>query len=263
MADDTDRKGRFLITGASNGIGEDLARVCAANGHDLVLVARSETKLSMLVGQLSEAHSIRADVVSMDLTASDAPKLLYDAIIELGLEVDWLVNNAGFGAFGEFAELGIEKQAEMIRLNVTSLTELTWYFLRPMIERGRGGILNVASTAAFQPGPLMAVYYATKAYVLSFGEALANEVADSGVTVSTLCPGPTETGFQRVAGMGESLLLKSAFVMASAKVAEAGYRGLMKGERVIVPGLMNKIGAFGTRLIPRSVAATIARKAQE
>lgn len=256
-------KTTVVVTGASAGIGRALAREFASAGYDLLLVARSESALEELAGDLSEEFGIAASAISMDLATPGAARRLFDAVQEMDLEIDYLVNNAGFGQLGAFTETDLEMQINMIQLNVTALTELSWLFLQPMIERGRGGLLNVASTAAFQPGPLMAVYYATKAYVLSFTDALANELAESGVTVTTLCPGPTKTEFQDRADMEDSPLMKSFFVMSSESVAKAGFDGLMEGERRVVPGVMNKLGAFSTRLAPRNLLAAITRKAQE
>ena len=177
--------------------------------------------------------------------------------------VDILVNNAGFGTSGKFAQTDLHAELDMIGVNVAALTHLTKLFLGPMLERKRGRILNVASTAAFQPGPLMAVYYATKAYVLSFSEAIAEELTGTGVTVTALCPGPTATGFQQVANMGTEALLKLMRPVSSMEVARAGYRGMMRGKRIVIPGLKNKLGVQSLRVSPRAVAVKIVRALQE
>ncbi len=252
-----------LITGASSGIGLDLARLFARDGHDLVLVARSEGKLQELADELHAQHGIAAHVVPEDLSDPASPQRLFDATGERDLSIDFLVNNAGFGLTGRFAELDLERQIEMVRVNVTSLTHLTRLFLPGMLERGRGRVLNLASTAAFQPGPLMAVYYATKAFVLSFSEAIAEEVSGSGVTVTAFCPGPTATGFAETAQMNKSRLFNLMTPMPSMKAARIGYRGMLRGKRVVVPGVMNWIGAESVRFGPRILVAKIARLLQE
>jgi hypothetical protein len=250
-----------LVTGASSGIGADLARELAAGGHDLVLVARGEDKLRALAGELEKAHGGKAHVFSADLAEPDAAARL---VKELGeLRVDILVNNAGYALYGRFADTDAQDEMRMIQVNIVALTQLTKLLLPPMLQRKKGRILNVASTAAFQPGPLMAVYYATKAYVLSLSEALANECEGSGVTVTALCPGPTSTGFQARANMQESKLVKGKEIMSSAEVAKAGYRALMKGKAVVIPGASNKMMAQAIRFLPRSTVTKLVRSAQE
>src|SRR5512137_1041621 len=212
-----------LVTGASSGIGLELARCFAADGCRLVLVARKGNVLEALATDLRKAHKIQAQVITTDLAHPDAPARLLAHLQAAGLKVDVLVNNAGFGAQGRFAELPLQRQLEMLQVNITSLTHLTRLLLPGMIERHRGGILNVASTAAFQPGPGMAVYYATKAYVLSFTEALAEELAGTGVTVTALCPGPTQTNFAEAAGARTSRLFNKT-AMSAASVAKTGHR---------------------------------------
>jgi short-subunit dehydrogenase len=251
-----------LVTGASGGIGEELARILARHGHDLVLVARSADKLAALAERLELDHGIKVRAIAKDLARPEAAAELHEALAAEGLAVDVLVNNAGLGLLGKFAEMGIDDIVQMLRLDVEAPTLLTRLFLPSMLERGSGRILNLASTAAFQPGPLMAVYYATKAYVLSFSEALANEVAGTGVTVTALCPGPTETGFSSRAGSEQSRLFKGP-TMDARTVAEAGYAGLMAGKPVVIPGLRNRLLAFGVRLAPRRVVTQIARRMQE
>jgi uncharacterized protein len=248
-----------LITGASSGIGLDLARLFAEDGHDIVLVARSEDKLRELAKELEARHGIKATVIVADLAKPDAPQQIF----VVAPAVDILVNNAGFGTSGKFAETDLRAELDMIQVNIAALTHLTKLFLGPMLERKRGRILNVASTAAFQPGPLMAVYYATKAYVLSFSEAIAEELSGSGVTVTALCPGPTATGFQQAANMGTEALLKVMRPVSSMEVARAGYRGMMRGKRVVIPGLKNKLGVQSLRVSPRAVVTKVVRALQE
>ncbi|MFN7995696.1 MAG: SDR family oxidoreductase [Bryobacteraceae bacterium] len=247
-----------LITGASGGIGEELARIFTARRQDVVLVARGREKLEALSRELSTAHGVQAHVLAADLTDPACPGEVFRTVEEQGLTIDVLVNNAGFGARGAFADLDYEVQGRMIQLNITTLTHLTRLFLPGMLERRTGKILNVASTAAFFPGPLMAVYYASKAYVVSFSEALAEEVRGTGVTVTALCPGATKTNFANVAGNAHSPLFKNA--MDAQAVALAGYDGLMAGERMVVPGSSNKMTVFSSRLAPRAMLAKITRK---
>ena len=247
-----------LITGASSGIGLHLARRFAADGSDLVLVARSEAKLNDLAGALRRQHGTAARVLPKDLSAPEAPQELFDALQADGVAVNVLVNNAGFGARGAVAELEAERQLAMIQVNVTTLTHLTRLFLPSMLERGRGGILNVGSTAGFQPGPKMSVYYATKAYVLSFTEGLAEEVAGTGVTATCLAPGATDTGFADEAGMEESRLFRFG-TMTPETVARAGFDGFRAGKVIVVPGLQNKATAFSSRLVPRATVRKVAK----
>jgi short-subunit dehydrogenase len=251
-----------LVTGASGGIGYELARVLARHGHDLVLVARSADKLAALAERLELDHGITVRAIAKDLARPEAAAEIHEALATEGLAVDILVNNAGLGLLGKFAEIGIEGDVEMLRLNVEAPTLLERLLLPSMLDRGSGRILNLASTAGFQPGPLMAVYYATKAYVLSFSEALANEVAGTGVTVTALCPGPTETGFSSRAGSEQSRLFKGP-TMDPRTVAEIGYAALMAGKPVVIPGIRNRILAFSVRLAPRRVVTQIARRMNE
>jgi len=246
-----------LVTGASAGLGRDLAELFAGDGHHLVIVARNEQKLQDLAAQLRERHGVTVDVIVQDLAAADASTRIFDRL--QGKTIDYLVNNAGFGSHGPFAESDISSQLEMLQVNIAALTHLTRLFLPAMLKRSSGRILNLASVAAYLPGPLMAVYYATKAYVLSFSEALANELAGSGVTVTALCPGPTKTEFQTRAGIGESPLFKGK-VMDSMTAARIGYNAMMRGRRVVVTGFSNKLSVLGMRFIPRRAASAIARK---
>jgi uncharacterized protein len=254
-------RGTALITGASGGIGLELARLFAEHGHDLVLVARSAGTLETLAADLASRHGIRARALAADLRQPEAPAAIEAALA--GETIDVLVNNAGFGLLGRFSATDLAAERDMIQVNVTSLVELTKRFLRGMVDRGRGRVLNVASTAAFQPGPLMSVYYASKAFVLSFSEAVANELAGTGITVTALCPGPTATGFQAAARMGRVRLLRGPLVMDAATVARIGYDGLMTGKRVVVPGLLNALLVQGVRLTPRRLAAAVVRRLQE
>ncbi|MEM8865656.1 MAG: SDR family oxidoreductase [Planctomycetota bacterium] len=239
----------ILITGASSGIGLELARLFAADGSQLILTARSAETLDKLADEMREQHHIEVHVLPDDLTDPAAPERLFNAVDQLGLEVDVLVNNAGFGALDWFWLMPLEKQLDMIQLNVKALAELTWRFLQPMQKRDRGQILNVASTAAFIPGPHMATYYATKAFVLSLSEALREEHRRSGIGVTCLCPGPTDTGFADTANMNGTWLFRAA--MPVNVVARAGYRGLRRNRAIVVPGWRNKILVFLPRFIPR------------
>jgi len=249
-----------LITGASGGIGAELARLFAANGHDLVLVARSEQKLQAIAGELASAHGIHARVVADDLADSGAPPRIFAALERQDIAIDVLVNNAGFGARGAFAEIDYAVEASMLQVNVAAVVHLTRLFLPAMLTRRNGKILNVASTAAFVPGPFMAVYYASKAFVLSFSDAIAEETRGTGVSVTALIPGPTATSFAATAGSQDTSLFRKGTVMDAATVAQVGYNGLMAGKRVAIAGVSNKLTAFSTRLAPRATLAKITRK---
>jgi short-subunit dehydrogenase len=246
-----------IITGASGGIGEELTRLFAAGKYDLILVSRGKERLEALAAELARAHGIEARALAADLADPETPAHIFEAV--QGVEVDALVNNAGFGARGAFAEIDYEVERRMIQVNVMALTHLTRLFLPGMVARRRGKVLNVASTAAYVPGPFMAVYYATKAFVLSFTEALAEEVAGQGVSVTALVPGPTETNFAVTAGNDDSKLFRDGKVMDAATVARVGYEGLMAGKRIAIAGMSNKLTAFSTRLAPRTMLAKIAR----
>ena len=252
-----------LITGASGGIGADLAELFARDGFDLVLVARSRDKLDDVGARLAAAHGIRSVSIEADLGEEGAAARIADETAAAGLDVDALVNNAGFGLYGAFAETDLAREREMIAVNVTALTELTKLFLPGMLARNRGWIMNVGSTASFQPGPLMAVYYATKAYVLSFSAALHRELAGTGVNVSALCPGPTATGFVDAAGMHKSKLFKRAVVMSSMDVAKLGYAALMRNRAVMVTGWMNRMTVTASKFSPRGIVTWVVMKMQE
>jgi len=248
-----------LITGASGGIGYELAKLFARDHFDLVLVARNSEKLNQIAAELQSKFGITVKTVALDLAAPPAARFLFEQMQREGVAVDVLVNNAGFGGFGEFAEMAEEEILGQIHLNITALTHLTRMFLPPMLARRCGKVMNVASTAAFQPGPLMAVYYATKAYVLSFSEALANEVAGSGVVVSCFCPGATDTGFAKRAGTEDSRPFRKLRPMNAEVVARDGYRGLMAGRGVVISGMQNWLVAQSVRFAPRKMVTAISR----
>ena len=252
------RRGVALITGALGGIGEHLARRFAAGGFDLVLVARREDRLKSLGDELARAHGVTARAVAADLAEPDAARAVFERVEGMGLEVDALVNNAGFAVSGPFSEAPERAELDLLRVNILALVHLTKLVLPGMLARRRRRVLNVASVAAYMPGPLLAAYYASKAFVLSFSEALAVEVAGSGVTVTALCPGSTATGFAAAAGVQNSELFRSA--MDAATVAQAGYDGAMAGRRVVIPGLMNRLRILVARLAPRRVSTAIARR---
>lgn len=251
-----------LITGASSGIGRELAKLFAKDGYSPVLVARRREKLEELSAQIRSTFGIEPRVLTADLSDAGAPEQILDELQDSGTSIEVLVNNAGFGELGRFVDLDVERQVDMIRVNVTALTHLTRLMLPAMLDRDRGGVLNVASTAAFQPGPNMAVYYATKAYVLSFSQALAEELTDTAVRVTCLAPGATETEFAGKSGMSQSKLFQMAKPMSARTVAEAGFRGYKEGSKLVVPGVRNKVGAFATRLLPRSVLRKIVKSLQ-
>lgn len=239
-----------LITGSSGGIGYEFAHIFAKEGYNLVLVARSQDKLVNLKQEL-EALGAEVYIIAKDLSKPIAPQEVFDEVKNADIKIDVLVNNAGLGDFGQFAQSDIAKIDTMIELNINALTKLTRLFLPEMIERKSGKILNVASLGSFQPGPLMAVYYASKAYVLSFSEAISRELKGTGVTVTALCPGPTKTNFQDAANLGMSGLFVNLQVADAKSVAEFGYKKIKKGKVIAVPGFFNKIAAVGVRLLPR------------
>ncbi len=252
-----------LITGASNGIGLELAKVHAAKGDNLVLVARNLAKLDELKNELENAHGIQVYNIAKDLSQLNAALDVYNEVKQKNIQIDYLINNAGFGNFGMFVTNDWNKEEQMINLNITTLTHFTHLFLKDMVARKSGRIMNVASTAAFQSGPTMAVYYATKAYVLSFSEAIDNEVREHGVTVTALCPGATASGFQDAAAMQESKLVKGKKLPTSKEVAEYGYKAMMKGKTVAIHGAMNWILANSVRFMPRSIVVKVTRKLQD
>jgi short-subunit dehydrogenase len=251
-----------LITGASSGIGMAFTDLLARDRYDLVLVARNVRQLDDIAASLRTRYNVTVQVLPADLSRPGAPDAIMQALEAGQIHVDLLINNAGSGLLGPFIKTDLATELAMIQVNVVALTALTKHLVRGMVARRHGRILNVASTAAFQPGPLMAVYYASKAYVLSFSQALANELVDTGVTVTALCPGPTRTGFQARAGLQDARLVKGP-MMNSARVAEAGYRGMLEGRRIVIPGLSNKLLVQLNRLAPRALVTAIVRWIQE
>jgi short-subunit dehydrogenase len=252
-----------LITGASNGIGLELAKVHASKGGDLVLVARNVAKLNELKAELEKQYKVKVYTIGKDLSAPNAALEVYNETKQQNIQIDYLINNAGFGDFGMFVDLDWNKQSQMINLNITTLTHFTHLYLQDMVKRKSGKIMNVASTAAFQPGPTMAVYFATKAYVLSFSEAIDNEVSDKGITVTALCPGATESGFQAAAAMEESALVKGKKLPTSQEVAIYGYDAMLKGKTVAIHGFMNALMANSVRFAPRAIVVKLTRKMQD
>jgi len=251
-----------LVTGASTGIGVDLAECFARDGYDLILTARSETALREVAERLGRAHGVRATPIAQDLGQIGGGAKLAAAIRERGLRVDVLVNNAGYGHAGAFGESDLETQLGMIDLNDRALVELTHIYWPGMLANKTGGVLNVASTAAFQPGPLMAIYYASKAFVLSFSEALWEEARGTGVRVSCLCPGPTVSKFRQRAGTDKKKLSQSGTPMSSASVAELGYRAWKDNKRVEITGLRNRVLAAAVQFLPRTTVLGIVRNLQ-
>jgi len=247
-----------LITGASGGIGYELAKLFARDHHNLVLVARNADKLTTVANEL-QTQNVTVKTITLDLAQPLAPKFLFDQLHREQFSLDILINNAGFGAYGEFGQMPMHEILGQIDLNVRGLTELTRLFLPPMLARRNGRIMNVASTAGFQPGPLMAVYYATKAYVISFSEALANELRNSGVTVTCFCPGATHTGFGKRAGNDQTRIFRQFGAMRAERVALDGYRAVMEGRTLAISGLHNWTVAQSTRFAPRKMVTAISR----
>jgi uncharacterized protein len=245
-----------LVTGASAGLGTHFARLFAQDGHDLVLVARRQDKLDQVATELRQVYGIRVTVIAADLTDPKATLPLHEEVVRAGIEVEFLVNNAGFGTSGAFAELDLARELDLIELNVKALTHLTGLLLPAMLARRSGRILNVGSLAGFVPGPFMATYYASKAYVLSFTEALSYELRGTGVTATVLCPGTTATEFAQVAGAQNAALFRSS--AEPALVARYGYRAMMKGKTIAIPGLRNKLSQESLRVSPRSLLRGVA-----
>lgn len=246
-----------LITGASGGIGRDLAMLAAADGKNLVLVARSVDKLEQLAETIRANTNVEVITIDVDLSDETGVNSLISDIERQGIKIDTLINNAGFGDFGDFAKADLSKNMEMIRLNISTLTQLSHFALQGMLKTGKGKIMNVASTAAFMPGPGMAVYYASKAYVLSFSEALTRELKGSGVTVTTLCPGPTDTDFASSAGLGKSLMHRMLPPATSMQVAKAGYKAMLNGKAIEIPSFTNKLSTMAPRFSPRSLVRNL------
>lgn len=253
------RQETVLITGASSGIGLELARCFAADGSRLILVARTTSALESLAAELRQRHGIEVQVVTADLSRPEAPAQVFAEVSRAGQGVDVLVNNAGFGLHGSFAELPLTRQLEIIQVNISALTALTGLFLPAMLQRRRGGILNVGSVAGFLPGPHMAVYFATKAYVQSFSEALHAELSGTGVSVTNLCPGSTETNFSRVARQHRTRTAPTK-KMTATEVAIAGYRAFRQGKCTVVTGLHNQILVQLPRVLPRTVVRRAVRR---
>jgi uncharacterized protein len=252
-----------LITGASLGIGLGFAKQFAAAKNNLVLVARNEAKLNEIATQLVNEYKISVKVIAADLSDMHAVQKIYDICKAENIEINYLVNNAGVGDFGLFAERGWEQMEQMIDLNIKSLTKMCKLFLPDMLARKSGKIMNVASTAAFQPGPTMAVYFATKSYVLYLTEAIYNEIEGSGVNITCYCPGPTESGFQKAAAMEDSKLVKGKKIPTSEEVAAYGYTAMMNNKMTVIHGFMNKLIATSIRFSPRKMVLKIVRSIQD
>ena len=246
-----------LITGASSGIGLELARLFARDGNNLVLVARREELLNKIAGELNSDFGVEVEVITKDLTLGKSSDEIFMQLKDR--EIDIVVNNAGFGAVGPFSELDYKRQVDMIKLNVTALTSLTRLFIPRMVERNSGGILNVGSLAGFQPGPYATIYYATKAFVLSFTEGLKEELKNTNIKITCLSPGPTNTEFGEVSGLDKSFLFKFG-TMGAKEVALQGYNGFLNGETVVIPGFSNKLLPLLVRLSPRFLVRSITAK---
>jgi short-subunit dehydrogenase len=249
-----------LITGASGGIGLEFARIFAREGWDLVLVARGAAKLEEVAAGLRGSTGRSARVIVCDLAVDGAADDVYDQLHSQGVRIDALVNNAGFSTYGRFDQTPVVPDLEEIHVNIIALTHLTKLFVRSMLAAGDGYILNVASTAGFSPGPFMAVYYASKSYVILFSEALADELRGSGVSVTALCPGATKTGFQTRGNIPATMLFRSGGTADAARVARAGYDAMIARKALVIPGAMNAFMAFGSRFVPRSMLTAIARR---
>lgn len=252
-----------LITGASSGIGKELAIIHAKKGGDLVLVARREDKLNSLKQELESTYNVKVEVIVKDLSNLNSPKEIYNEVLQKNIQIDYLINNAGFGALGKFHELDLEHQTAMINLNVTSLTILSRLFLQDFVKRNHGKILNTSSTASFMPGPLQAVYFATKAYVTFFSNALSEELHDTNITVTNLMPGATESEFGATSGMDKTEMFKTT--ASSQSVAQDGYEGMMKGKIDVISGLktMEKIMMAFIPFMPKKMILKQVRKMQE
>jgi short-subunit dehydrogenase len=255
-------KNTALITGASSGIGLELAKILASKGVNLVLVARNKSKLDELKVKLEHQHKVSVYTIEKDLSKPNSAQEVYAETCKQSIQIDYLINNAGFGDFGMFYETNWDKESQMINLNITTLTQFTKLYLKEMVSRESGKIMNIASTAAFQPGPMMAVYFATKAFVLSFSEAIGNEVNNKGITVTALCPGMTKTGFEKAAAMQKSGLVKGKKLPTAKDVAEFGYNSMMKGTPVAIHGFMNNVIANSVRFLPRKLVVKLTRLKQ-
>ncbi|MBR8839270.1 MAG: SDR family oxidoreductase [Stigonema ocellatum SAG 48.90 = DSM 106950] len=252
-----------LITGASGGIGYEFAKFFADDGYHLVLVDKRGEKLVEIADEFQQQYNISVEIIAQDLSIPRAAEEIFSKLQQASIKIDVLVNNAGFGSYGFFHETDLSTELQMLQLNVVCLTHLTKLFLKDMVNQGSGKILNVASTAAFQPGPLMAVYFATKAYVLSFSEAIANELEGTGVTVTVLCPGATASGFHETSGMSKAKVADDWRLMDSETVAKIGYQGLMANKTVVIPGVKNKILATSAKFANRKLVTKIVRNMHE
>lgn len=257
-----DSSGTVLITGASQGLGAEFAKLFAKDNYDLVLVARNKEKLMQLARELQESHEIFIKILPYDLSSPTVAKKIYEDLDKEGIEIDILVNNAGFATHGEFISTDYDEELGEIEVNITALTLLTKLFLPQMKKRKAGKILNIASTAAFLPGPYMAVYYASKAYVLSFSEALQEELKGTGITLTILAPGPTKTGFAKRANLEKSRIFSRGLLDPST-VAKRGYDGLMQKEIIIFPGLKNKLASIAGRMLPHTLLGEIIGRLQQ
>jgi short-subunit dehydrogenase len=244
------------------GLGAEFARLLASEGYDVVLTARNGERLATLKKEVENLHGVTALVLVADLADPRAPSAIHENLRRAGIEIDVLVNNAGFGMYGTFHESDLETEMEMVQVNIIALMHLTKLFLRDMVKRRRGRIVNVASTAAFQAGPMQSVYYASKAFVLSFSEAIGNELKGTGVTVTALCPGPTPTGFQERANVGRPRGLRLMMRVSPESVVRAGYNGMKHGRPVVIPGLLNNLHVFLLRFAPRRLVTNVVRRVQ-
>ena len=260
MIKSTSRK-TALITGASLGIGLEFARLAADDGYNLVLVARDEKKLMDVAQELATRYGVNVRIFARDLSDVAGCDEIVAELEKTGISISLLINNAGYGLYGAFSDASLNDTLSMMRLNMLSLTSLTRLLLPSMLSRGDGKILNIASVAAFMPGPNMAVYYASKAYVLSFSEALSSEVRGTGVTVTALCPGPTQTGFEKRAGLGGSRLFKGSLATAH-DVAVLGYKGVMTGKRLVIAGTQNRLFTTLVRILPRALVLFLVARMQ-
>ncbi|HLO57371.1 MAG TPA: SDR family oxidoreductase [Bacteroidales bacterium] len=252
-----------LITGGSRGIGFDIARVMAREHYNLILVSRNLSRLERVRDELSRSFRVKIRIIGQDLSEKDASLKVFEQVMNYGIQVDVLVNNAGIGDFGMFSREDPARISRMVNLNILALTELTRLFLPGMIERREGKVLNVSSLAAFLPGPYMAVYYASKAYVKSFSEAINSELKGTGVMITAVCPGLTKTGFQQEVGSEKSNASRLGMMATSASVAEAAYKALMEGKEIVVPGIINLSIAKASGIIPTRFKTRVIRKMQE
>ncbi|MDF5734830.1 MULTISPECIES: SDR family NAD(P)-dependent oxidoreductase [unclassified Nostoc] len=257
------QKKTALITGAASGIGYQLTQIFARHSYNLVLVDKNEQKLTEIIDEFPQKFGIFVKIFVKDLSIPTSPEEIFTELQQASIKIDVLVNNAGFGTYGVFNETDLTLELKMLQVNMVSLTHLTKLFLKDMVEQNYGKILNVASAAAFQPGPLMAVYFATQAYVLSFSEAIANELEGTGISVTVLCPGPTASEFQQTAAMGDSKIANVKRMMDTKTVARIGYQGLMTNKIVVVPGMRNKILTESVRFTPRNLVTKIVRTMHE